>query len=58
MKKGLIAMIAFILYTWIIIYSAYYNTIINASIETTDAGYIVTYMNTGDIHYYEKEDRP
>lgn len=58
MKKGLIAMIAFILYTWIIIYSAYYNTIINASIETTDTGYLVTYQNTGDIHFYEKEDRP
>lgn len=58
MKKGLIIGISILIYTWIIIYSAYYNTILNASIEATDGGYIVTYMNTGDIHYYEKEDTP
>lgn len=58
MKRGLIIAISFIVYTWIIIYSVYYNTIIHASIETTDTGYLVTYQNTGDIHYYEKEDTP
>ena len=53
MKKGLIIGISILIYTYIIIYSTYYNTILNASIETTDTGYLVTYKNTGDIHYYE-----
>ena len=49
------AVIGIAVYVWslLCIYGTYNNTVQNAQIVTVSDGYVVTYANTGEMHYYK-----
>ena len=54
MKKTLVILIAWVVWTLMCVYGTYNNTVKSAEPRTVEGGYEITFTNTGEIHTYTK----